>query len=105
VVDSVTGVLELLGTEFVDDNDTELDEDAEIEAEDDPSTSVESLAEVVDPDADTGDTESVDAGLLWVLVTRLDRVVLTLVSVVHTATPSSFVVVVIVLSTVIPNSS
>jgi hypothetical protein len=105
VVDSVTGVLELLGTELVDDNDTEFNEDAEIEAEDDPSTSVESLAEVVNPDADTDDIESVDAELLWVLVTRLDRVVLTLVSVVHTATPSSFVVVVTLLSTVIPNSS
>lgn len=105
VVDSVTGVLEALGRELVDENDTKVDEEAEIEAEDDRSTSVENPVEVVDPDADTDDIESVDAELLRVLVTRLDRVVLTLVSVVHTATPSSFVVVVIVLSTVIPNSS
>jgi hypothetical protein len=99
------GVLEVLGTELVDENDTKVDEEAEIEAEDDPSTSVENPVDVVDPDADTDDIESVDAELLSVLVTRLDRVVLTLVSVVHTATPSSFVVVVTLLSTVIPNSS
>jgi hypothetical protein len=105
VVDSATGVLELLGTELVDDNDTEVNEDGDIEAEDDPSTSVENIVDVVYPDGDTDDIESVDAELLSVLVTRLDRVVLTLVSVVHTATPSSFVVVVTLLSTVIPNSS
>ena len=46
----------------------------------------------------------VEAVLLGVAVTNPDLVVLTLVSVVQIATPSPFVVVVIVLSTVIPNS-
>ena len=47
----------------------------------------------------------VEAVLLGVAVTNSDLVVLTLVSVVQIATPSPFVVVVIVLSTVIPNSA
>ena len=47
----------------------------------------------------------VEAVLLGVAVTNPDLVVLTLVSVVQIATPSPFVVVVIVLSTVIPNSA
>ena len=49
--------------------------------------------------------DDVDAVLRGVAVTNADLVVLTLVSVVQIATPSPFVVVVIVLSTVIPNSA
>jgi hypothetical protein len=51
-----------------------------------------------------GDGFDLDTGLLVVAVVDADRVVLTLVSVVQIATPSPFVVVVIVLSIVIPNS-
>jgi hypothetical protein len=53
---------------------------------------------------EVGDERDLVTELLPVGVTVADRVVLTLVSVVQIATPSPFVVVVIVLSTVIPNS-
>jgi hypothetical protein len=45
-----------------------------------------------------------ELAVVGVAVTNSDLVVLTLVSVVQIATPSPFVVVVIVLSTAIPNS-
>jgi hypothetical protein len=48
--------------------------------------------------------DSLEVEEVGVAVTNSDRVVLTLVSVVQIATPSPFVVVVIVLSTVIPSS-
>ena len=52
------------------------------------------------------EVDPVELGLVvvGVAVINSDRVVLTLVSVVQIATPSLFVVVVIILSTVIPNS-
>jgi hypothetical protein len=58
---------------------------------------------LVDDDDEVKEFEPVLA-VVGVAVTNSDLVVLTLVSVVHIATPSPFVVVVIVLSTVIPNS-
>jgi len=92
-----------------------LVEEGDIEVEEDMNFEVDEVDDwllvlVVDTPVRLVDVEDeVDAVelrlvVVGVAVINSDRVVLTLVSVVQIATPSPFVVVVIVLSTVIPNS-
>jgi hypothetical protein len=87
--------------------DIKLEEDTEVEVDDVDDWL---LALVVDTpvllvdDEDEVDVVELEVVGVGIAVINSDLVVLTLVSVVQIATPSPFVVVVIVLSTVIPNS-
>jgi hypothetical protein len=100
------GKAEGSGVEVLGEADIEVKEDRGVEVDDVDwllALVVDSPVLLVDDDDEVKDVES-ELVVVGVAVTNSDLVVLTLVSVVQIATPSPFVVVVIVLSTVIPNS-
>jgi hypothetical protein len=96
------------GVERLEEADVEADGDIDVEVDDIDDWLVVLVLDtpvlLVDVEDDEVDAAELELEVVGVAVVNPDLVVLTLVSVVQIATPSPFVVVVIVLSTVIPNS-